>query len=151
MSRVDYYAITEEIKTILDASAHITSTPNIVVEDDVIFGTFDHTPQIMVYLTNRTPAPNQRIAAGRDTRYRLQFSIWVWCSGLGKQGVKDAINLRNDLLGQIELELMEKRTLNEMVDGLWLQGGDMTSIRPDKTRFVSGAELIIIAEVSATL
>lgn len=146
MARIDYYAIETEIKTILDADATLTGTL-ITVEDELLFGA-ERTPWVGVFLERRD-AGDQSLSSGQRTRYNLRFSIWCWEYSL--ESISKAIQLRDDLLGKVEVALMGNRTLNGKVSTSWLEGGDLPSARvPESNGFVSGGEIILIADVTAT-
>jgi len=58
---------------------------------------------------------------------------------------------RDDLIGKVEIALMKERTLNGTVNSSWLEGGEFLS-GPDPTgnQFMSGASVMLIADVTAT-
>ena len=72
MARIDYYAIEEEIQTILKADPSLAGI-NVLIEEDLSLSDAD---QVGIYLDRRdAPEENQRIAAGKRTDYTLFFSI----------------------------------------------------------------------------
>ena len=144
MARVDYYAIETQIKSILDADSNLTGT-TVSVEGEILFSA-EQTPWVGIYLERReAPASLQTLAAGQRTNFLLRFSIWCWSFSL--ESITKAIQQRDDLLGKVEISLMSNRTLGNLVRKSWLEGGEMPSGRmPDNTGFVSGAEIILVAE-----
>jgi hypothetical protein len=57
---------------------------------------------------------------------------------------------RDRLLGEIELILANNRTLNEKVDALWLEGGELPSTKdPGSPGFFSGGEIKISSDMRA--
>jgi hypothetical protein len=143
MAKIDYFGIAEEIAEIVRAAFPETM---VVVEEEVIIGP-ENSPIIAVYIDRRETPPNQPIAAGRRMRVIPHFSLWVWTFSLN---VRAAIKERDDLVGDIELLLMNNRTLNEKVDMIWIDGGELPSARlPDSNGFTSGGEIVIRAEVMA--
>jgi len=142
MSGINYYSIQEEMKDIFDQSERIivNPAPNVIIEDDVVFGSMGNINSISIYLTNRSLASGQVMSAGRQTRYNLTMSVWVWSAGVD---VQSTIKIRDDMLNQVELTLMANRTLNDKVEMLWLDGGEFMSTRNNPQRFITGAELIV--------
>lgn len=149
MPRVDYYAIEEKLGQVLRDSPLLQDVP-VVVEGEVDFA-LGQTPWIGVYLERRDPAPNQRLDAGQSTRYRARFSVWCWEMSLESTAL--AIKKRDEYISRIEQVLMGNRTLDDMVDMLWLEGGEMPSGRMESDNavaFLSGGETIVLAEFETT-
>jgi hypothetical protein len=143
MAKIDYFALAEEIAEIIHANK-----PEImvVVEEELIIGPDNH-PIVAVYVDRREPPDIQPIAAGKKMRVIVYFAVWVWSYGLN---VKEAIRERDDLIGDVELILMQNRTINDLVDTLWIDGGRLpTAMLPDSSGFTSGGEIIVRAEVMA--
>jgi hypothetical protein len=144
MARFDYYAVETQIKTILEADSNLTGT-TVSIEGELLFSA-EQTPWVGIYLERREAPPSlQTLAAGQRTNFLLRFSIWCWSFSL--ESIAKAIQLRDDLVGKVEISLMSNRTLGNSVRKCWLEGGEMPSGRiPDNTGFVSGAEIILVAE-----
>jgi hypothetical protein len=149
MARVDYYAIEQAIRDQL-AGHPLLAGVTVTIEEELLFGA-EQTPWVCVYLDRRdAPADRQRLAAGRQTQFLLRFSIWCWQYSL--EGVSRAIQLRDDLVGAVEIALMSDRTLGGTVATSWLEGGELPSARlPDGSGWISGGEVVLIADVAATL
>jgi hypothetical protein len=148
MARVDYWSIADKIRSALQADALMAGV-QVVVEDELLFGA-EATPWIGIYLDRRdTPAQIQRISAGRETTFQIRFSLWCWQYSL--QTVEDAMKKRDDLVSNAELVLMKDRTFSQTVNKAWLEGGQMPSGRlPQQAGFVSGGEIIVVAEGTAS-
>lgn len=143
MAQVDYFAIAEEIAEIIRAA---NPSMLVAVEEEVLVGP-DNSPAVCVFIDRREVPSSQPIAAGLKMRVIIHFSIWVWTYCLS---VPDAIRERDVLIGKIELLLMQNRTIHEMVDMLWIDGGDLPTARlPDSSGFTSGGEILVRAEVMA--
>lgn len=145
MAKVDYFAVAEEIAEIIRADM-----PNIMVavEEELIVGP-DNSPVIGVYIDSREVPSEQSISAGRRMRVIPHFSIWVWTYSLN---VKEAIRERDGIVGEVELLLMQNRTINEMVEMIWIDGGQLPSARlPDSSGFTSGGEILVRAEMTAEI
>jgi hypothetical protein len=147
MAGIDYYRIAVEVAEILR-----TAIPNVqvVIEEELQLA-YEAEPRIGVYLESRTPSSHQGMSAGRRTRMQLRISIWVWCSSLERVS---AIQRRDELIGRVETVLMENRTLRtpegeDLVEGLWLGGGDLPSGQLPSQGFIAGGEVIAIAELSS--
>src|SRR3990167_4581511 len=132
MPRLDYYKIEEAIQTILKADTSLVGV-HVEVEDEVIFGA-ESCPWLGIYLMSRSASSHlQGLSAGQRTRFQLNFSLWAWEYSLESQ--KDVMQRRDDLIGKVEVVLMNNRTLSvEGVDNvahLWLDGGDMSGGRDE--------------------
>lgn len=147
MARVDYYAIETAVQAILQADATLAGT-TVVVEGELVFGS-EQTPWVGIYLDRRdAPADRQRIAAGTRTVFLIRLALWCWEYSV--EGEAKAIQLRDDLVGKVEVALMANRTLSGTVTTSWLEGGELPSGRLPETGWVSGGEIVLIAEAKAT-
>lgn len=149
MARIDYYAIEEAIQTLLKNDATLDGVA-ITVEEELIFGA-ESTPWVGIYLEGRSvPSDQQVLAAGTVARYTLDFRIWCWQYSLDKT---QALKLRDDLLGKVEVTLMKNRTLGGMVASSWIEGGETPSGRlgnEQNSGWACGAEIILIAQAKKT-
>jgi len=148
VARVDYYAIEKALQTLLQADATLTGT-TVTVEAELMFGA-EAAPWVGIYLDRRdAPADMQGIGAGISTRMLCRFSIWCWAFTL--ESIEEAIHKRDDILGKVEVALMKNRTITNNVSTSWLEGGEMPSGRiPGNTGFMSGGEVVLVADVKAT-
>jgi hypothetical protein len=145
MAALDYTAIETELADIVQAGL---PGCRVLVEDDLVFGAED-SPQIVIFFERRDLAPNQRLAAGRRVDYHLRFSIWVWVNGLEARA---AAVMRNEIIGKLELILMRDRTVRDMVETGWIEGGEMANAKdPQNTWYIAGGEVVFVAVTNATL
>lgn len=143
MARIDYWGVKNELAVILREQL---DNVTVVVEQDMQIGA-EMTPWICVYLEGREIPAGQPIAAGRVFRVRVRLSIWVWCHNLE---LESAEKERDRLLGEVELILANNRTLNDKVDGLWIEGGELPSTKdPASPGFFSGGEIKISTDIRA--
>ncbi len=148
MAAVDYVGIRTEIETALNADAR-TSSARVYVEEEPQFGLSDHQSVIAVFMDNRSaPATEQSVSAGKRTRFNLRVSFWVVAFSL--DSYRKACDERDTLMGQLELVLMDNRTLGGKVAASWLEGGEMFSARdPRNAVFTAIAEVVMVLDVSA--
>lgn len=144
MARIDYYDIQDTIRSILDADATLDGV-TVTVEEEVLFSA-EQAPWVSIYLDRRDPTAGQPLAAGTRTRYRVQFSIWCWEYSL--DSLKTAMELRDDLVGKVELVLMGNRSLSGKVGGLMLDGGAFMTAK-DQGSWVTGAEILVSCDATA--
>lgn len=146
MARVDYFAVTQEIKTVLAAAADLAST-NITVEHDVQLG-FEQVPWVNIRILRRAaPEALQPISAGMITKFLVDWLIecWTW----HPDGPDAAADMRDDLIGKVEVALMNNRTLNSTVTKSWLLGGEFRMVTLEND-WLLGGQVILQAEVKAT-
>lgn len=145
MPRIDYFGIETEIQEILKADSDLSGV-TVEVEDGP--ETLERCPFVEIRLLRTdAPAEIQRIAAGQQTTFEIQFSVLCWEYSL--ESIRDARKKRNDLLGKVQVVLMNNRTLNEKVTNLRLEGGEMW--RSDgEAGFGSTAEITVICEATAS-
>jgi len=151
MARIDYHDIETGIKAVLEADAALTGV-TVEVEREFPFGGADVPPWVGIYLESRAaPEDMQSLSAGTRTRYLLRFSLW--CMRFSIESVEKAMELRDDLLGDVEIVLMKDRTLGGKVSVSWLEGGDMASAQLPSDMgagFLAGAEIVMVADVTGT-
>ncbi len=146
MSRIDYFLIEEKIKQQLEADDELnTDVSEILIEEEL---TFQRGKIIGIYLDRRDAAPeNQTLSFATRIRFELRFNIWVFAWHLE---VREAIHLRDDLLGKVELVLMADRSLQGSVTSSWISGGEFDNGQ-DGGGFYSGASIELIADKTAVV
>ena len=144
MAKIDYWAIEQELAEIIRSSL---DGYTVEVEPEMMFAA-EQTPWVSIYLLRRDAPEGQPIAANKRLRLHLQFSIYVWCWHLEK---REALRLRNAALGELELVLLRNPTVNDMVNFIFLEGGELQSGRVEGTLggFASGGEILLTAEAVA--
>lgn len=146
MSEIAYTAITQAIVAQLGAGLGVQSpTPRIAAE--VALEPADES-LVVVSLEARTAIPEeQALSAGSLTRMRLRFRVVGWRFAMS---VHDAMRLRDSLVGDIELALMNDRTLGGTVVYSWLEGGALAKPpEPRNLGFIVSGEVILAADVEA--
>lgn len=147
MAVVDYYGIEQAIQSQIDAYAGVSDDTIIEIEKLPAFDPVDH-DWIGIYMDDRdAPANLQRIRAGSSIDYEVHLSIWVFA--FHNDDVSLASKHRDDLLGQVELALIDDRTLGSTVQSSWISGGRFN--RLEDNGFWSGAEIRLTARVQATV
>lgn len=150
MARIDYWSIENELAEIIKAN---TRAAYVCVEEQIQFGA-DNSPWVGVYVERRDALSGmQTLSMGQRTRMKLHMVVWVWCFSLE---MERAIKDRDDMVGELELVLMQNREINGLVDTLWITGGRLPSARIANREnrfegdvFISGAEILIVADVVA--
>lgn len=146
MAKVDYYGIVNEVGNILNADAELLGV-QVTIEDEP---PLDSGPWVAVYLESRTPTVGQSMSAGTRTRFQLRMTVWCWQFSI--ESTARAAQLRDELVGKVEIALMKNRTLNDKVGSIWLDGGQLLSeqIKSDSiSGFIAGGEIVVLAEVVA--
>ncbi len=150
ITRIDYYAIEEAIKAVLDGDATLSSAGVLVlIEEQIIFDVEARGGWVVIYAERRDPSNESGISAGQRQRYAIRFSLWCWAYSL--EGTKDAMERRDDLVGNVEVALLGNRSLSGAVHKTILGGGDLAGgpLPQDMGGFVAGAEIILTAEATA--
>ena len=147
MAAIDYVSIRNQLKTLLEADARLAGV-RVYIEEEPQIGLSDVQKAIAVFTDNRIASPDQNAAAGKRTRYNLRTSLWTVYFDMSSYLA--ACNGRDVVLAQLELVLMDNRTLGGTVTASWLEGGEMFSAHsPQSSTFVAAAETVLISEVSA--
>lgn len=153
MAAIDYFAIEEAVQTTLAGYNGLKTSDGVkvLVEEDFLHvaGGMDNGKVVIVYLDDRAATPGQPLAAGQRTRFAVGFSIWVFA--VSAESFKKAAELRDDLVGLVEVALMTNRTLSNGVAFLYLGGGEfMSARRPSNGAFLAAAEVKMVCEAVAT-
>ena len=147
MAAVDWTGILTSLAAILRADSR-TSAARVFVEEDPQFGLSDDGQAVVLTMVSRTPMSGQSIAAGKRTRYLAR--IGVWAVGFDMASFEAACAKRDTLLGNVELVLMDNRTISAKVTASNLEGGEFMSVRnPGENVFCAMAETVVSAEVAA--
>lgn len=147
MAAIDYVGIRNQLKTILESDSRLEGV-RVYVEEEPQIGLSDVQKAIAVFTDTRLPHSDQSISRGTRTRYNLRMSLWTVYFSM--ESYQDACNGRDTLMGQLELVLMENRTVAGKVTTSWLEGGEMFSARAaQSSTFVAAAETVFVSEVSA--
>ncbi len=143
MAVIDYYGIEEAIKSVIDAE--LSGNFICLVEQEIMLD--PDRSFIGIYLNRRdAPADIQTMSAGQRTRYDLTVSIWVYTMALE---VALAAEIRDDLIGNLERELMEHRSTINGGD-FFIQGGEFQSAKDDEGEFfVLGAETVLVLQADS--
>src|SRR3990167_9767697 len=116
MAKVAYAAIRDTIKTVLEGDAR-TNVARIYIEEEPQFGLADAQKIIAVFMDRRrAPADQQSLSAGKRTRFLLDLLFVV--AFFDMESFKAACDGRDALLGDLELVLMDNRTLSGQVSTL---------------------------------
>ena len=145
MAAVDYHGILTELKAILEADASLDGVP-VFIEEDPTFDLSGAGKAIVLTLSRRRPTSGQPLAAGKRTRWEVSFSVWA----LGfDMSFEAAAAKRDDLVGALELVLMNNRTVSGKLGSGWLEGGEFISVRDQTSGSYAIAETLMSGEVTA--
>lgn len=137
MAAIDYFAQEEAIQAHLLADAALSGVP-VLVETEL---TVERKKGVIITLERRDAEPSQAIAAGTRTLYRIRFSLI--CVGWAET-LKAAAQQRDDLLGAVEVALMNNRdSLTASIGSYYLEGGEFEVGRD--SGFMAAATIILIA------
>lgn len=147
MTDVNFQAIAEAVKARLDtAFANRTITPEVVIDQ-----TFEpREAWISVNLSSIDAPPDaQPLTASLKQRLQVRFEIWCWRFAMTNT---QAAELRDALVGDVELALMLDRTLNGTVNTSWLEGGRFNRAEDPQSlgRFFCGGEVVLVCDVMAS-
>jgi len=146
MARIAYFAIQEEIQRVLQADATLADVLVTVEEDGPKSG--EQMPWIGVYLEDREDA-GESIAAGTRQVFNVRYGIWIY--EYHPESVKQAAQLRDVLIGKVEIALMKNRTLNQNVEGVKILRGEFESAK-DRAGFIMGGSIVVeILKTASTL
>ena len=149
MARINYGAIA---KARLD---NVEREPNVraadaTVELNASYRDTGQRPSIVVFETRRSAVPLQDIAAGSRQRYRVTWEIWV--ATFSADSFADAASHRDELIGHIEVALMNNRNLDGLLPAknLILEGGEFRGGPGAESGYVAEGSIVCSAEVTAT-
>lgn len=124
MARIAYGTITVALRDLIANDGNVRQ-----MGATVVIGEYSPSAETMPYVTvfegRRSPTPGQPIAAGQRTRYTLRWTVHVVVQS--GQGFADAAGQRDELLGYIEVALMQDRSLGGALPdhSIQLLGGEM--------------------------
>ena len=145
MAVVDYHGILTSMKTILEDDASLGDVP-VFVEEDPQFDLSGAGRALVLTLGSRREGGGQPLAAGKRTRWHVRVGVWAVGYALSFEA---AAKLRDDLVGLVELVLMNNRTISGTVAAGWLEGGEFISVRNQTEGCYALAETIFVGEALA--
>lgn len=152
MAKVEYNALKHMLKTIVASGLGAGHAVTADLEQPA-----DQIPWVSVSLDRRDAPSEQPIRAGTGQRYRLRFSIWCTCWSY--DGIEQAGELRDKLLGDVEDILMSNRTITasgSQLSGGQLQGGEFVTANYQRDEsnvptYLAGGEIVYEGDVTATI
>lgn len=121
MSAANYYAVSAAIKAVIAANSATIGNADVQIETLPMLDP-EGIRKVYILVDGRdAPAGEQRLAAGRTTDFLVTYSIW--CFGFHIESGEAAAKMRDDLIGAVEIALMNNRTLNGTVHTCWIEGG----------------------------
>lgn len=148
MAAIDYVGIRTQLKTILAADSRLGGV-RIYLEEEPQIGLSDAQSAIAIFVDSRSAQDDrQMLAAGKRTRFNIKISIWTLYFSM--ESYLAACDGRDTLLAQLELVLMDNRTIGGKTESGWLDGGEIFSARDSQSStFVAAAETTFTCEASA--
>lgn len=141
MAAIGYYALLQEIQALLEGDPTLGRV-TVAIENQGLVNAL--APWVNLRL-DRRDAPEQFLGG---TRQRYLLRILATC-GQYALDLGEASRLRDELLGAVELVLMNNRTVNGFVTTSWLEGGAFDIAALD-AGYVANAEIVLIADLTAT-
>lgn len=142
MAKIDYYAIAEQIAAILNAAVPGMTT---LVEEPRPAGP-DQNPSACVQIRRRSAPENlQALTAGTQLMIEIDASIIVEAFAMS---IRQAIELRDDYIGDVESALMANRTLSNMVEVIFIEGGELETGRDSQGYYATGEVRVRIRKVA---
>ena len=148
MARISYGGLAKAIKTVIAADPSVRDY-DATIEVNPGTVALEKFPHIAIYERKHALTAGQPLAAGQQTRKRLQWEVIV--SAIGKS-FEDASQMRDDLLGYVEVALMGNRALGGALtnSSLMLAGGDLTG-GPLDAGVISQGSIVVTAEATASV
>lgn len=116
--KIDWFGFAERFQDMIASNLDIVAT----IEEARPAG-IDSNPSVSIFIKGReVPEDRQVIAAFTVTRYLVSIEMWVVAFSI--DGVKDAINLRDDTIGDIEQLLQTSSNWSSFADAIYLDGGE---------------------------
>lgn len=139
MARVDYYDLELEVQRALQGA---TALDGVTVEVEEPWPeNIEASPWVGIYLQRRDDA-GSNIAAGRHQRFQIRLELW--CVEHSLESVGDAARLRDDLMGRVEVVLLQENAgnLRGKVEMLRIMGGAFESARGESGFWMGGSILL---------
>lgn len=151
---INYTGIGDNIKTTIEADASLGvagTNYRVFVEEEPQFGAMDMTV-IAIFLKKRAAAPGhqQRLAASQRIRMHLTYSVYVIAFSI--ESYKVACDVRNNMLGLLELVFMRNASnIGGSNENSWIEGGVTLSAKDSQTgTFISAGEIELTVSSTGT-
>ena len=117
MAKIDYMAVQNKIKALLDADSR-TSGYNVFVEEDFMLKP-DQCPYVGIFLDSYDTLEDTETIGG-NRPYLTQLNIEIWMYGFSFEN-NDGSVIRDGILGNVKEVLKENKTLEDVI--LYFQFG----------------------------
>ena len=144
MAAVDFHGILTTLKTILEGDSSLAGVP-VYVEEEPNFVVMGSGRALVLTLDSRRATPDQPIAKGKRTRWHIRVAIWA--IGFDLQ-FAEAARKRDDLVGTLELVLMNNRDVSGKLAAGWLEGGAFVPVHTAQGMYAL-AETVLVGEATA--
>ena len=152
MAKVDYYALEENLQEILRNNLTSVEPHAITIEEPPEALGLESNPSICIMLEGReVPEDIQTLSAHSRTRYHVKINIIVQAFDLN--GFKNACELRDDVIGDIEDVLLDQTNWNTYtaIECILIDGGELETVKDEKGTYYAGGEIRFRLETTATL
>ena len=153
MAAINYAGIRDAIESILNSKTGpggVLEGSRIYIEEEPQFGLMDQATAIALFMDTRT-APDGQQSISMGTRTRIYLRVTFWVVAFSMENFRKACDMRDAVMGRLELLLMDNRTLNDTVGTSWLNGGELFSAKDPQNNsvFTAVAEVVMTLDVSA--
>ena len=144
MARIDYYDIEKELQYILQGDPALNEVTVLIEEMPEM--TADMAPFVSIFIDRREVPSAQPIAGG--TRQRMLLKLSLWCYVVEMESVESACKKRDDLIGKVEIALMNNRTINDKVNHTIMDGGEFDNVSLQTIGLAMGGSIVLLVDVS---
>lgn len=144
MAVVNYHGILTTLKELLEADDSLHGVP-VLVEEEPVFDLLGAGKALVLTLDSRRETSGQPLAAGKRTRWHIRLGIWA--AGFDLK-FEEAAKKRDDLVGALELVLMNNRTVQGLVGAGWIEGGVFIPVQSAQGMYAL-AETVMVLEATA--
>tara|TARA_R100001244_G_scaffold85077_1_gene65276 strand:- start:293 stop:733 length:441 start_codon:yes stop_codon:yes gene_type:complete len=144
MAKIDYMAVQNKIKALLDADSR-TSSYFVFVEDEFILNP-DQCPYVGIFLDSYTTLEDTETIGG-NTPYLTELNIEIWMYGFSFENNNGSV-IRDGILGNVKEVMKENKTLDDTI--LYFQFGSGTFDNQKNTSglgFFKGVSLTLQCQI----
>jgi len=146
VSKIDYYKIAEDILDLLDADTRTASIVKTIELDEA--SSLEVGPSIDIRVEGREVNDADQ-TINNSTSFRALVKVVLMVFVFNLDGKRQAIQARDDIIGDIEMIFLENPTINDKVDCALLRGGSLDSGTADQTGYFSAGEVKLDIELTA--
>jgi len=150
MAKIDYYQLGLDIQSLLRGDSSITLSDKQILVESTSFPDPSINPFVNITIVGRD-APDNEQTISASTRIEMLVQVRIVVAAFDAQEIRNAIERRDDAIGDIELVLVANPDLNvpSKVNHSWITGGELET-GAESNFYIASGTIDLTVNMTAT-